>query len=180
MRAVKVSIKGRTLNDHEISFLINSCESKEMKEAIKLGSFKGYNLSKIIKEIKPSLQRRSLQKNLKILGREFLSIDVTFSMLRHSWVINSFYKGYNSEWICLNGGFSDIYLCNYKRKKIGYIGAEKRYKVLKRDNFVCKLCGSNKNLEVDHIIPITKEGNNNLTNLQTLCRKCNIGKSNNN
>ncbi len=60
-----------------------------------------------------------------------------------------------------------------------------RYKVLKRDRFMCRSCGSSPaddkrvKLEIDHIIPWSKGGETVISNLQTLCRKCNLGKSNN-
>ena len=59
-----------------------------------------------------------------------------------------------------------------------------RFKVLKRDNFKCVCCGkspaidSNVQLHVDHIIPWSKGGETVMENLQTLCSKCNLGKSN--
>lgn len=57
-----------------------------------------------------------------------------------------------------------------------------RYNVLKRDNFKCQICGvSSKDgatLHVDHIIPVSKGGKTVMSNLQTLCDRCNIGKSN--
>ena len=59
-----------------------------------------------------------------------------------------------------------------------------RYAVLKRDNFRCKICGKSPStdpiveLHVDHIEPWSKGGESTLDNLQTLCSKCNIGKSN--
>jgi len=55
-----------------------------------------------------------------------------------------------------------------------------RYEVLKRDR-KCVLCGedgSEHRLEVDHIKPRSKGGSNDLSNLQTLCSRCNRGKSN--
>jgi len=55
-----------------------------------------------------------------------------------------------------------------------------RYDVLKRDGFKCKICGANGNdskLHVDHIIPVSKGGKTEMGNLQTLCQKCNAGKS---
>lgn len=43
---------------------------------------------------------------------------------------------------------------------------------------VCVKCGDDKKLSVDHIIPISKGGNDCITNKQTLCIKCNSSKHN--
>lgn len=40
----------------------------------------------------------------------------------------------------------------------------------------CKWCGTDKQLELDHIIPIVAGGVNIKENAQTLCRKCNLWK----
>lgn len=57
-----------------------------------------------------------------------------------------------------------------------------RYNVLKRDNYTCCICGATAKdgakLEVDHIIPVSKGGKTIMSNLQTLCDRCNKGKSN--
>ena len=59
-----------------------------------------------------------------------------------------------------------------------------RFLVLKRDNFKCCACGASPakdpsvELQVDHIIPWSKGGETTIENLQTLCSKCNLGKSN--
>lgn len=57
-----------------------------------------------------------------------------------------------------------------------------RMEVLKRDGYRCRICGRSANdgarLEVDHIIPISKGGKTELSNLQTLCWDCNRGKGN--
>ena len=64
------------------------------------------------------------------------------------------------------------------------INARLRFQVLKRDHFKCCACGASpaKNpdveLEVDHIVAWSNGGETVLENLQTLCRKCNGGKSN--
>ena len=55
-----------------------------------------------------------------------------------------------------------------------------RYKILKRDRFTCKSCGARApdvELEVDHIIPVSKGGTDNESNLITKCKDCNRGKS---
>ena len=56
-----------------------------------------------------------------------------------------------------------------------------RYKVLKKSKQRCELCGATKNdrpLDVDHIIPRSKGGKSDESNLQVLCSKCNRSKSN--
>ena len=57
-----------------------------------------------------------------------------------------------------------------------------RYNVLKRDNYTCQICGvtakDGAKLHVDHIIPVSEGGKTVMSNLQTLCDRCNLGKSN--
>lgn len=50
-------------------------------------------------------------------------------------------------------------------------------KIGRRDGFSCSLCGADKDLTIDHIIPVSRGGNNNIDNLQILCRSCNSKKS---
>lgn len=66
----------------------------------------------------------------------------------------------------------------YPRKTLS---KKRRYQVLERDNFTCQTCGRRAPdivLHIDHIIPVSKAGNNTLENLQTLCMDCNLGKGN--
>lgn len=64
------------------------------------------------------------------------------------------------------------------------VGLRLRYLVLERDSYRCVLCGRSPafipgvSLEVDHIKPWSKGGKSAMSNLQTLCRECNIGKGN--
>ncbi|WP_414619264.1 HNH endonuclease [Calothrix sp. CCY 0018] len=66
-----------------------------------------------------------------------------------------------------------------QNKRSRYIPASVRVSVLHRDNNKCVFCGRSAKqvqLEVDHIIPFSKGGSNDLSNLQTLCINCNRGK----
>lgn len=54
-----------------------------------------------------------------------------------------------------------------------------RYTVLKEAKNKCELCGissSESPLDVDHIVPRSKGGSNDISNLQALCYRCNRGK----
>ena len=53
-----------------------------------------------------------------------------------------------------------------------------RNRIYKRDNYQCVYCGSNKSLTLDHVIPKSRGGKNEWTNLVTSCFKCNLKKSN--
>jgi hypothetical protein len=56
-----------------------------------------------------------------------------------------------------------------------------RFEVFKRDGFKCYYCGRTPpdvNLQVDHVLPVSKGGTSEITNLVTSCFDCNIGKSN--
>lgn len=73
---------------------------------------------------------------------------------------------------------------NITQKTIREPSLRLRFQVLKRDNFSCVQCGASPakdqsvELHVDHIKPWSRGGETIYTNLQTLCLKCNIGKSN--
>ena len=86
-------------------------------------------------------------------------------------------------------GLSDAYAETGRRKaeKIAReierskLNASLRYDVMQRDGFKCKLCGASAAngavLHVDHIVPVSKGGKTEMSNLRTLCDMCNLGKS---
>ena len=57
-----------------------------------------------------------------------------------------------------------------------HIPPEVRKYVFERDKYQCKCCGKTNretHLTIDHIIPLARGGQNDISNLQTLCRTCN-------
>ena len=67
------------------------------------------------------------------------------------------------------------------KQKRNPISKSIRHEVFKRDNYKCVECGATKEdirLHVDHILPVSQGGNDELDNLQTLCETCNLAKSN--
>lgn len=68
------------------------------------------------------------------------------------------------------------------KSKRRLISGKKRHAVFARDNYRCQICGATVDdgakLHIDHILPVSKGGTNDITNLQILCEKCNLGKHN--
>ena len=92
--------------------------------------------------------------------------------------------------LCQNGvrkvfGIPDKFAPNPRKKpqKRRDPSMRLRFEVLVRDKFTCRFCGASPTkdpsviLHLDHIIPWSKGGDTSLDNLQTLCSKCNLGKS---
>jgi hypothetical protein len=58
-----------------------------------------------------------------------------------------------------------------------HIPREVRQRVWQRYGGRCAECGASDYLEFDHIVPVARGGSNSDANVQLLCRKCNLKKS---
>lgn len=71
-----------------------------------------------------------------------------------------------------------IRLLNYVKIPISKIVSHRPSKAMiyKRDNNSCQYCGSTRHLTIDHVIPKSKGGSEEWTNLVVACSKCNTKK----
>jgi hypothetical protein len=53
-----------------------------------------------------------------------------------------------------------------------------RQRIMERDGFACRHCGSEDALCIDHILPVSRGGDSSDENLQVLCAACNTRKGN--
>jgi 5-methylcytosine-specific restriction endonuclease McrA len=66
-------------------------------------------------------------------------------------------------------------ICLNQYKNIPYRGVLlNRINLFRRDRGECQYCGSKKQLTIDHVIPRSKGGKSNWTNLTTACHRCNV------
>lgn len=63
------------------------------------------------------------------------------------------------------------------------IPVQTRWAAVQRDGHRCVACGASPanragvELQIDHVVPVSRGGTNDLENLRTLCRECNVGRS---
>lgn len=109
------------------------------------------------------IEKMAEEKSLTLTNRDVLKIA--------KW--NYFQYGYGRVSL-------DNYLHRYKKNdsRLYSVNVKFWYYLLKtifeRDNYTCTYCGAiGGKLEGDHIIPFSKGGSDELSNLTTSCRKCN-------
>ena len=193
---IKISLKDNLISDEElksIRFLkllfdieegefINDKElSKEVSSIIKLQLDMMYQDDNYIDKDE-SIHKVNLQDAFGLNYDEFaqLSNQAALDALERGadWVDldtyitgDEFEKWSNGESLDSNTNSSDI------RRR--HISQEVKDSVWNRDGGVCVECGSNENIEFDHIIPFSKGGANTYRNIQLLCESCNRSKSDN-
>jgi 5-methylcytosine-specific restriction endonuclease McrA len=61
-------------------------------------------------------------------------------------------------------------------EKTGRITAKEWVEKLKEFGYCCNICGTEENIEMDHVHPLSKGGSHHIDNVQPLCRSCNASK----
>ena len=83
---------------------------------------------------------------------------------------------------CTYEGRAHDHFCDHPpmRNPRAGITAGLRFRVFDRDGFKCRYCGApapEVRLTVDHVLAVAKGGSDDIENLATACRECNLGKS---
>lgn len=105
-----------------------------------------------------------------------------YSNATYAHRFGSFYKALEAFVASVNGSVVDKRMGkgSHNPRSLNY---RIRFQVLQRDGYRCCACGASPAkdpgvvLHIDHIVPVSHGGSNELKNLQTLCEKCNLGKS---
>lgn len=90
-------------------------------------------------------------------------------------------KSFHEKRTLVQTNFSQQNIDSFNRKvKRQKISEKLRFKIYRRDGFLCQYCRKSCpeiELSIDHIIPLAKGGSNESDNLTTACIQCNRGKS---
>ena len=109
-----------------------------------------------------------------------------FSVSPYAQRYGSWYNALRAFIAAMNGDIIDTKQTHNEKNATNNprsINYRTRFKVMQRDDFKCQICGASPAtqagvlLHVDHIVPVAKGGQATMDNLQTLCQKCNLGKS---
>ncbi|TXJ12721.1 homing endonuclease associated repeat-containing protein [Brachyspira aalborgi] len=109
-----------------------------------------------------------------------------FSAATYGNRFGSWYNALKAFIATMNGDIIDTKQTNNEKNTTNNprsINYRIRFKVMQRDDFKCQICGASPAMQagvllhVDHIVPVAKGGQATMDNLQTLCQKCNLGKS---
>ena len=92
-------------------------------------------------------------------------------------------KQWNSEWSKANPENRRANTRNYQAKKHNNGGTHTEEDIkllLNLSGHQCQRpeCSATEDLEIDHVIPLSRGGRNDITNLQVLCKSCNCSKGN--
>lgn len=183
-KQVTAQIKNISENKKLYSNYLN--EAKTVSEFGRFSApIKNLNLEKLIAKEKKCLRKNLLQKPTT---QFVLTITLYCSTINGRIYDRKTAVFYDSDIFTLikklnnkNGTFyndREIWnaICRVER---GKVSNKMRFSIYERDGYRCCKCGISDryaNLEIDHIIPISKGGKSTYDNLQTLCHKCNVEK----
>lgn len=100
-------------------------------------------------------------------------IKTSFMQRINLLTVFSIYKKYYDTAINELFGLAKHYLPQIFKLQRKNINKQLREQILKKYGYKCVKCNSKEELTIDHIKPYSKGGDENLNNLQPLCKSCN-------
>lgn len=76
----------------------------------------------------------------------------------------------------LVSGDKTLSVMHWHKERPRYIPRRLKSLVIEKFGRLCRFCGTASNIEFDHIIPISRGGETTISNLQPLCKPCNLRK----
>ena len=156
----------------------NSSKRDKMK---KIATYYGKHFDDVVKDMYILDQKSSISIAETITNES--GIPITTRSIQHTLKkLNITRNRSSARHIAIKTGRMDYtpYKKSVKSSKLRKgISIKKRFQILERDGHKCVLCGATPKddvLQIDHIIPVTNGGTNDLNNLRVLCRTCNLGK----
>lgn len=161
-------MKNKYIYDEEVEQLIKNLpiKHKDLDEIILLIYNEGYSLYKALEISKHKISRRTAQRVVK----RYSGGKINFRDLKNAYVYN------------VPKNLFNMFKKRNGSKKRDVIKPRLRWEILSINDFKCVKCGRSSKeiiLHVDHIIPISRGGKTEKSNLQSLCSECNFGKGNN-
>lgn len=136
-----------------------------------------YGLLKIFKKCK---------KNMGVYDFPISHNSDGSSVIRFKKINEDYFEEYNSYYKYLHDDkkyfvwYKEVYSKQDRKKSNKKENHSKiKNKIIDRDGGRCISCGTNENLTIDHIVPISKSFDRSYYNLMTLCHKCNVTKFDN-
>jgi len=131
-------------------------------------------------------ERAAFMDRVRLTLREMVLESAAFDPFEHG----TFLYQLRHEILNLGADLGDPLMAErrHRRNSRRKVGPGLRARVFRRDNFTCRKCGfrspdnreervvvnrSGRYLTADHVIPLCEGGKHVLSNLQTLCSKCN-------
>jgi len=148
-------------------------ELKSINEIMRLCHLAGINFEKFLEEVEVMLKNKV--KSLSTPNETWFSEGKS---LKRYWRFLEQMTGHQWEYKDVDYWYKLLRGPSETREDIP---SSLRYQVLSRDKSICQKCGRKApdiELEVDHILPWACGGPTVIDNLQTLCKECNLGKSN--
>ena len=155
------------------------------KAELKLSNVVNYSDEKLFENILNVWQKKGAQPTRRDMNTTMSEISSgAYNRRFNSWTtaIRDFIEYANSKEI--SAIKKDANQITNNKKSSRDPSLRLRFHILKRDNFSCVQCGASPAkdqkvvLHIDHIKPWSKGGETEISNLQTLCQSCNLGKNN--